>query len=791
MGTTAAQAMDKLNLNLRLKLNGITKVGTDGSAEPYYTFNYNTLKLPPRLSVSQDWYGYFNNRGYAPPENDNSGILLSIPLHTVADGLGGTYSFGVNKAADANYLQADILTSVTNGLGGESVIRYEAPPNLSDVTTNPSDLLATGTFDGVCVSEVDYSDGFEADNSYTTTYTYTNGYRFFQGGYFSYPLLHGLDPFQKQVTNHMVDPIDFFNGSNHGFSNVLVNKKNYEGDTVSEVAYVFSNIVDPVSGLSTLIDTLPNGSNGDGFMNVFPRTSMNQPAMGLINEVTEYGVPTNTPLKRTLYTYTFDNYTPIQNTAVFQCSYQPPGTDFTNNSFYLITYMGGFSGTSLALNGGYIDRTPIYFTGSSGTYAGPYPDLYLRNYNVFNSAAVNVASKTDDYILRGYQTVNMITNETDYTYDPNDQLSTESWTDSKGGSFTRQYFHNYDYTTYTDASNSAQTAAMISLQAMNNAGLQTIIAQETRKNASTYNPLEVTQFFQSQPNYTVNGGGVSITTINSIANSTLQQPVPTTTFHAGNGTAFTTNSFYNYDVNVNDITHITKYDDHNNVIEANADNGLKITSAIWDTHIEQPVAKVVNAQYSDIAYTSFEESVSALGVTDYNKGNWDYNPASIVLGSSPAPTPITGRYYYQLVNTANYNTIKSVNPLKIATTYLLSFWCDSPPTVTLGANTINLQLQAQAGNWKLYTAYVQGNNALLTLTATASGNEIDELRLLPPSASMDTYTYEPLMGLSSHCDERNNIIYYKYDAFGNLKTTADINGNILSLTNTVIQGNDN
>jgi len=122
---------------------------------------------------------------------------------------------------------------------------------------------------------------------------------------------------------------------------------------------------------------------------------------------------------------------------------------------------------------------------------------------------------------------------------------------------------------------------------------------------------------------------------------------------------------------------------------------------------------------------------------------------------------------------------------------VLSLWATATPTLkwSSGASVVaTLNPQAQIGIWHLYTTYVTGNGLTLNISGTS---KIDELRLYPSDASMDTYTYEPLLGVSSHCDNRDNITYYEYDALGRLKDTKDINGNILSLTQYVKQGPNN
>ena len=47
------------------------------------------------------------------------------------------------------------------------------------------------------------------------------------------------------------------------------------------------------------------------------------------------------------------------------------------------------------------------------------------------------------------------------------------------------------------------------------------------------------------------------------------------------------------------------------------------------------------------------------------------------------------------------------------------------------------------------------------------------------SALVKTYTYSPLMGMTSETDAAGKSIFYEYDVFGRLKDIKDQNGKIL------------
>jgi YD repeat-containing protein len=59
------------------------------------------------------------------------------------------------------------------------------------------------------------------------------------------------------------------------------------------------------------------------------------------------------------------------------------------------------------------------------------------------------------------------------------------------------------------------------------------------------------------------------------------------------------------------------------------------------------------------------------------------------------------------------------------------------------------------------------------------GSGIDEVRVYPKDGIMKTYTYDPLVGITSQCDENNRITYYEYDALGRLALIRDQDKNIV------------
>lgn len=78
------------------------------------------------------------------------------------------------------------------------------------------------------------------------------------------------------------------------------------------------------------------------------------------------------------------------------------------------------------------------------------------------------------------------------------------------------------------------------------------------------------------------------------------------------------------------------------------------------------------------------------------------------------------------------------------------------------------------GPWRYYEIILANVSAV-----NIAGDNIDEVRLYPANAQMITYTYEPLVGMTSQCDAANRITYYEYDGSGRLSLIRDENKNIL------------
>lgn len=183
---------------------------------------------------------------------------------------------------------------------------------------------------------------------------------------------------------------------------------------------------------------------------------------------------------------------------------------------------------------------------------------------------------------------------------------------------------------------------------------------------------------------------------------------------------------------------------------------------IWDYANRYPIAMCINASDNQIAYTSFEAD---------GTGGWTIGSPGRNISNA-----ITGQSSYAL------NSDVSRIGLSGTTTYTVSYWINNAGTSsftipgTLTGYPVKGRTVTINGNaWTYFEHKISGQSSIII---QGSGN-IDELRLYPATSQMTTYTYAPLVGMTSQCDLNNRITYYEYDTQGRLQDLKDQDGNII------------
>jgi YD repeat-containing protein len=234
-----------------------------------------------------------------------------------------------------------------------------------------------------------------------------------------------------------------------------------------------------------------------------------------------------------------------------------------------------------------------------------------------------------------------------------------------------------------------------------------------------------------------------------------------------------------------------QYDASGNILEQQKTNDV-VHSYLWGYNKSYPIAEAINAKSNEIFFSGFEE------------GGWEGTAESMYY------MPITayddtrahsGRYSGRIDNAGPGEFICHSNQwlnisLSQSTKFKYSGWIYSTGP---GAEIFLFMRTATEQNYYTYVTsvgtnvtnkwvYIEGEYTVpanitklnIRIDNNAAGTIwYDDIRLHPSSAQMVTYTYEPLIGMTSQTDINNRTAYYEYDGFGRLSLIRDQDGNIL------------
>lgn len=106
---------------------------------------------------------------------------------------------------------------------------------------------------------------------------------------------------------------------------------------------------------------------------------------------------------------------------------------------------------------------------------------------------------------------------------------------------------------------------------------------------------------------------------------------------------------------------------------------------------------------------------------------------------------------------------------------------DAPTTYLWGYNNQYPVASIVGANYSAVAGIVSKDILRAPATPQALRDELNKLRTNLPTALVTTYTYVPLVGVSSETDPAGRTIYYEYDMLGRLKTIKDQDGKIVKL----------
>lgn len=777
----------------RLKLISLKKTSVDGLNGETWSFEYDPQSLPARNSASQDHWGYYNgasNTTLLPP------LFLDTSNPNVAQ-VGFFPSFhpiGANRESDSVKMKAESLTAINYPWGGRTKFDMEANryPVTEEVLTTEtvecelnlnnltSPYVATQTkpftitqgqyvyltFEGY-ISPAILEDrpsavirGQILDSQGNLIVEFVeNGERYYilrEPGSYSlrvttnvnqddfmnstdaismyaslrYEKSQGVQTFQKLVGGLRVKSITDFDGM----------------DASKEMKrfYFYSNeyVINPIDpNIDYLTTTQEYSKSPYCILDIYTRNASTKFSLGSIQGgvigygrvMTLYGM--SGAGGKTVSIFTNETDSGLDNSREFP---YPPSdnrdwkrgllisqTDYTASNMKVKRIANHYSFNTIA-------SVICFKAGSQGYDPDCHPtDLYSNCYVVrmpYSITTEQIKHDGSEEVLYSVKNdvLDSIVNKTEMFFDnPNNLNATRTQTiDSKGDVQTKRTFSPLE----KDLVQGVEAATLSAIDSMIQRNILNPVVQEEMMVNTTVIQRNTIDY---KVWHSVSGNGQ----YNIVA-----KPSAVTT-QMGTSTPQRRLVMSNYDTRGNLVTQQKSKDAEH--------------SYIYDYQNRFPIAEVINSSIESSAYTSFEAEGS---------GTWNITGANVNDDSAP-----TGSKSHTL---SQGNVSRS--GLNSSISYIVSFWYKGTLPSVAGGSMVQLDGKIGTAGWTYYKAKLN-NASSVTISGSAS---IDELRIYPAQATMKTYTYEPLWGITSATDENGKTTYYEYDGLGRLVFIRDDEGNI-------------
>ncbi len=807
----------------RLKLNAIIETdstGTQQNKKTSYTYN-EQLNLPAKLSLAIDHWGYYNGA-------TNSQLIPPATVYLSSSGTPIVLT-GANREANPAYMQANMLTSIMHPTGGTSSFSYETNQytQQEDVTTyrdtSGQGYKAVGT-----PAMNSYTGMLSATGSFTAGTTWNNKRLYIScliGQHDTYPSDYTLTLVvyrDNSVINRINIPRTQFSTDT---STVITGGSTYKlvFEPSSPVFYMNCDIrlqtavtatsstttsmlvthysgglrvsqikdFDPVSQVTnikkyTYFNGVPddrpvyvskegtdyyNGSTANVFkyrygQSIYPFSSGRDAAFFGYGKVQVSDSNQNNLNGMTEYTYnsnpSLNVNTMLDQSNVFNKPQiinpiVPPIPAITIGRGDLIEEkqykLAGTNLVPVAMTHYYYDRdNPIkiwqmlFNSGLSGytspgfdngqefkIYASQFPVLVFRNglkrkeHTEYDVAGNTAQSTYENYVydkLNGHY-----------------QLIKKTTGTSKADTLNTYYKYPQDYPDLqtTTGLDSASNGIKLLQQK------HLMVPLESYTERITTTPSVPKQYFGAL----LNIFNPDQPTLKQVQVLETIAPLNTFSFSSVTGGALSKNAGYASRLQL-------KYDNIGRLLQEYPERGVS-TVYLWGSNLLVPLAKVTNAIPADVAFTSFEAD---------GDGSW-----TVASASRDNSIALTGKSSYNLSGGA-----LSKSGLTASKTYILSYWTRNSSALNVAGTVSGYPVKGGTSQgWTYYQHLITGQ---ATITLSGTGN-VDDVRLYPSGALMTTYTYDPLVGLTSSTDGKGEVTTYEYDNFQRLMNVKDKDGNII------------
>lgn len=223
-----------------------------------------------------------------------------------------------------------------------------------------------------------------------------------------------------------------------------------------------------------------------------------------------------------------------------------------------------------------------------------------------------------------------------------------------------------------------------------------------------------------------------------------------------------------YEVVYDTAYSITKRDKYGNILELRRKNDM-FQSFKWGYNYQHPVGYFANTTNQFIRFENFEDAKTISGGS-FSNDDWESTHCSIKENVS-----FTGKKCFAFQG----SSLRTKNTLP-AGKYRIRMWTKME-TGTSGTITLT---GVPGVTWTANNKW-QMQEKIVTLTASSkltfnpTGSIlVDDISIIPYDAQIETFTWAPLVGMTSKTDNNGNTLFFTYDGLGRLIMVKDQDGNI-------------
>ncbi|MFI5163413.1 MAG: hypothetical protein ACHQHN_19190 [Sphingobacteriales bacterium] len=803
--------------NYRLRLDGIQQYG-----QQPYIFTYNSSPPPPRFSLSQDHWGYYNgasNTTLLPNENTPE------------------FNTGAIRDPDTTYSKSGVLTKITYPTGGSTIFVYEG--NDYYMNQNVRTFHNGGAGGGAWINQTHTINFTVPDSSrsflaqWTTSADGSQNGGLSQNGDNTQIVVTGPNNYSMNFTGNSPGSGEtpFQGNSPDGYSlipgnyTITITNTNYSGDpAVGAIAIswiyptwqlVQKNVIVGGLRIKSMTDYPVNGT---AKVKHFEYVNNHNPTLS--SGVIQYSPAYDWHYYKYRYTNQGSVNDPSGNTTSYvnvnQCDYlaqssgsvSPLGTLMGGNIVYsnVNVYDGdktnGYTANhflTLGINsnkpyfGDFPTMAPFppyintdWLNGLADTTINyrynPTTQSYFPLHSIINAYKTGIGDNTNQYNTTGFG----VNSNESYVRGAKITYKFPEWNPANGTSYTPQYFdapvpaffsvgyyHLYSSWYHLDQEQDVlydQNGQNPVITAKNYYYDNPVHIQLTRTVMTKSDGRVVTSATTYPDDYAVGTAFLD----NLKANHLISEPVEQATYqYDGTNTTILSGLITHYQTSGNGLVDaVYKMETLNPVLLSAFKFSNSTTGQLF--YGNTPGTYSFDSRYKlRLTYNQYDNFGNPLMLTQTGGApvsyQWGYNnkyPVAQVVNA-----PVNDIFYDSFEegdgNTSDPKTglfsysnaySKSLTGLDNGT-YVLSYWSKPSGTWIFVVNNVSVT----AGSY----------------TINLPSGEYDDICFYPAAAQMKTYRYLPLVGLTSSTDEKGEITYYEYDSLQRLSNIKDKDGNIV------------